>query len=85
MINNRTYEGAFREFENNEFGGLTNNNIRQLLGPNDVKQLEMTKLNPGMFNATIDSGFGQKDAIVDLKKILLKTPLPKHPLVKVFI
>ena len=30
MINNRTYEGAFREFENNEFGGLTNNNIRQL-------------------------------------------------------
>ena len=80
MINNRTYEGAFREFENNEFGGLTNNNIRQLLGPNDVKQLEMTKLNPGMFNATIDSGFGQKDAIVDLKKILLKTPLPKTPI-----
>ena len=72
MVNNRSYEGAFREFEENEFGGLTNNNIRQLLTP-----LEMTKLNPGMFNATVDSGFGQKDAVVDLKKILTKTPLPK--------
>ena len=72
MVNNKTYEGAFKEFEENEFGGLTNSNIRQLLIP-----LEMTKLNPGMFNATVDSGFGQKDAVVDLKKILMKTPLPK--------
>ena len=75
MVNNKTYEGAFKEFEENEFGGLTNNNIRQLLIP-----LEMTKLNPGMFNATVDSGFGQKDAVVDLKKILMKTPLPKTPI-----
>ena len=75
MVNNRSYEGAFREFEENEFGGLTNNNIRQLLTP-----LEMTKLNPGMFNATVDSGFGQKDAVVDLKKILMKTPSPKTPI-----
>ena len=75
MVNNQSYEGAFREFENNEFGGLTNNNMRQLLGPNTP--VEMTKLNPGMFNAIVDSGFGQKDAIIDLKKILMKTPLPK--------
>jgi hypothetical protein len=33
MVNNKTYEGAFKEFEENEFGGLTNNNIRQLLIP----------------------------------------------------
>jgi TATA-box binding protein (TBP) (component of TFIID and TFIIIB) len=77
MVNNRSYEGAFREFEENEFAGLTNNNLRELLAPNDEISLEMTKLNPGMFNATVDSGFGQKDAVVDLKKILLKTPLPK--------
>jgi len=77
MVNNQSYEGAFREFENNEFGGLTNNNIRQLLASSDITTLEMTKLNPGMFNATVDSGFGQKDAIIDIKKILMKTPLPK--------
>jgi hypothetical protein len=78
MVNNRSYEGAFREFEENEFAGLTNNNLRELLAPNDEISLEMTKLNPGMFNATVDSGFGQKDAVVDLKKILIENSTPQN-------
>lgn len=39
--------------------------------------LEISKLNPGMFNALVDSGFNQKDTVVDIKKILSKRPLPK--------
>lgn len=78
----RPYEGAFRQFEtnsplDNEFAGLNNNNLRNLLGPDT---LEMTPLNPGMFNATVDSGFGQKDVVLDLKKILMKRPMPKAPI-----
>ena len=91
LINDRTYEGAFKEFENdpfaNEFGdvNLNENNMRIVNNvmrefSNEPRQLEMTKLNPGMFNATVDSGFGQKDAVVDIKKILIKTPLPKTPI-----
>jgi TATA-box binding protein (TBP) (component of TFIID and TFIIIB) len=72
MINN-----LVREFD--ETPNLSNNNIRALLAPNDTP-LEISKLNPGMFNATVDSGFDQKETLVDLKKILLKTPLPKTPI-----
>src|SRR6056300_429021 len=72
MINN-----LVREFD--ETPNLSNNNIRALLAPNDIP-LEISKLNPGMFNATVDSGFDQKETLVDLKKILLKTPLPKTPI-----
>jgi hypothetical protein len=42
--------------------------------------LQFSKFNPGMFNATVDSGFGQKDVVVDLKNILTKRPLPKSPI-----
>ena len=42
--------------------------------------LEISDLKPGMFNATVDSGFGQKETKVDLKKILLTLPLPRSPI-----
>jgi len=87
LVNNRTYEGAFKEFENNspfenEFDDLNMNNLMrefdEVLTVNTP--LEISKLNPGMFNATVDSGFGQKDVLVKIKNILLKTPLPKTPI-----
>ena len=64
LINDRTYEPLANEFD-------------------DVvqsKPLQISKLNPGMFNATVDSGFGQKETLVDLKKILMKPPLGKTPI-----
>jgi hypothetical protein len=45
-----------------------------------VPPLEITTLNPGMFNATVDSGFGQSDTKVDLKKMLIIPPRPSSPI-----
>ena len=70
-------ENVLREF--NEPPNLNNENVRALFAPNDIS-LQISKLNPGMFNATVDSGFGQKATLVDLKKILMKTPLGKTPI-----
>jgi len=39
-------------------------------------QLTFSKLNPGMFNATVNKEFPQQGELVDLKKILLKVPQP---------
>lgn len=89
LINNQSYEGAFKQFENNsplenEFNGvklstneekMVNNVLREFEEP-----LEFSKFNPGMFNATVDSGFDQKQTVVDLKKILMKRPLPRTPI-----
>jgi TATA-box binding protein (TBP) (component of TFIID and TFIIIB) len=82
LINDRTYEGAFKQFENNasldnEFSdlNLNSNNLKTLFS-----SLEFSKFNPGMFNAGVDSGFGSKETVVDLKKILMKTPLTKTPI-----
>ena len=87
LVNTRAYEGAFKQFETNSplanefsdvnFPDISNNNVRELFSLNETS-LEISKLNPGMFNATVDSGYGQKDIVVDLKKILTKTPLPKR-------
>lgn len=65
LINNRNYEPLANEFTD------------VVPQPNS---LEVSKLNPGMFNATVDSGFGQKETLVDLKKILMKSPLGKTPI-----
>lgn len=102
LVNDRSYEGAFKQFENNspldnefvdvnnkkiinnalrEFDAepnLTENNMRALFEPN--VSLQFSKFNPGMFNATVDSGFGQKETVVDLKKILMRKPLSKAPI-----
>jgi len=79
LVNDRTYEGAFKQFENddplmNEFNDVFNTGIAP------TTSLEISKLNPGMFNATVDSGFGQKDVLVNLKNILSKQPLPRTPI-----
>jgi TATA-box binding protein (TBP) (component of TFIID and TFIIIB) len=93
LINNRNYEPLANEFadvnnekmienvlrEFDEPPNLNNENVRALFAPNNVT-LQISKLNPGMFNATVDSGFGQKETLVDLKKILMKTPLGKTPI-----
>ena len=67
LINNRSYDGA-SPFKN-EFNGVNEEKI--------VESLQFSKFNPGMFNATVDSGFDQKQTVVDLKKILMKRPLPR--------
>ena len=63
LINNQTYEPLSDEFTD----------VMSTARPR--QDLEISKLNPGMFNATVDSGFGQKDTLIDIKKILLKIPL----------
>lgn len=45
-----------------------------------VIPLDITDLHPGMFNATVDSGFGQSDTKVDLKKMLIIPPRPSSPI-----
>jgi len=82
LVNDRSYAGAFKQFEN-EFDDvneekIANNILQEFDVPNTP--LQFSKFNPGMFNATVDSGFGQKDVVVDLKNILTKRPLPKSPI-----
>ena len=79
LVNDKTYVGAFKAFEN-EFDDvneekIANNILREFETP-----LQFSKFNPGMFNATVDSGFGQKENVVDLRNILAKIPLPKTPI-----
>lgn len=45
-----------------------------------VIPLDITDLFPGMFNATVDSGFGQSDTKVNLKKMLIIPPRPSSPI-----
>lgn len=40
-------------------------------------QLAFSKLNPGMFNATVNKNFPQQGNLIDLKKILMKVPQPR--------
>jgi len=93
LVNDRSYAGAFKQFENNsplenEFNDvklsanddkMIENLIREFDVP-VVNSLQFSKFNPGMFNANVDSGFEPKDTIIDLKKILVKKPLPKTPI-----
>jgi len=72
IINDRRYEGMFKEFENdpleNEFNDINKllENEKQMStlfnSPpvRDTKQLSMSKLNVGMFNANVNSGFGKE-------------------------
>ena len=77
MMNNENM-GEFAQFVNN-----TNNvnNIVADVVPSPPKTLTFTasKLNPGMFNATVNKEFSAEKRI-DIKKILLRTPLPKTPI-----
>jgi hypothetical protein len=94
LVNDRSYAGAFKQFENNsplenEFNDvrlsaneekMIDNLVQEFDVPPPPTALQFSKFNPGMFNATVDSGFGQKDTVLDLKKILVKKPLPETPI-----
>ena len=89
LVNDRSYAGAFKQFENNsplenEFNDVKLSANEEKMIDNLVQEfdspLQFSKFNPGMFNATVDSGFGQKDTVLDLKKLLVKKPLPETPI-----
>lgn len=93
LVNDRSYAGAFKQFENNsplenEFNDVKLSANEEKMIENLVQEfdvppptaLQFSKFNPGMFNATVDSGFGQKDTVLDLKKLLVKKPLPETPI-----
>ena len=89
LVNDRSYAGAFKQFESNsplenEFNDVKLSANEEKMIDNLVREfdssLQFSKFNPGMFNATVDSGFGQKDTVVNLKNILAKSPLPKTPI-----
>jgi hypothetical protein len=94
LVNDRSYAGAFKQFENNsplenEFNDvklsaneekMIDNLVQEFDVPPPPTALQFSKFNPGMFNATVDSGFGQKDTVLDLKKLLVKKPLPETPI-----
>ena len=87
LVNDRSYAGAFKQFENNsplenEFNDVKLSANEEKMIDNLVQEfdvppppvtstaLQFSKFNPGMFNATVDSGFGQKDTVLDLKNYL---------------
>ena len=70
IIDNSNY-GEFAQFLNN-----SDNNMPEMPSPVIFK---VSKLNPGMFNATVNKNFSAETRI-NLKKILLKSPLPKTPI-----
>ena len=70
IIDNSNY-GEFAQFLNN-----SDNNIPEM--PSTII-FKVSKLNPGMFNATVNKNFSAETRI-NLKKILLKSPLPKTPI-----
>jgi len=82
IMSNENY-GEFAQFVHNSDNNNNTNNIiaiaeREPTPPRNVKFV-ISKLNPGMFNATVNKQFNA-EARIDLKKILLKTPLPRTPI-----
>src|SRR6056300_684015 len=75
IISNENY-GEFSEFVYN-----SNNDMNTIVANIPVPKPELTvsKLNPGMFNATVNRQFSA-DSRINLTKILLKQPLPKSPI-----
>ena len=82
LVNNAKY-GEFSQFVNsnsnnnldNEFNDvmkmMDNKSITNLFAPT---KLEVSKLNPGMFNATVNKDFGKQPRL-DITKILMKKPV----------
>jgi hypothetical protein len=81
IMSNENY-GEFAEFLN--MSNNENNNTNDIIAmaerspPRNVKFV-VSKLNPGMFNATVNKEFSA-EARIDLKRILLKKPLPRTPI-----
>ena len=80
IISNENY-GEFAEFVHmSNSNDNTNEVIAMAMKPaTPTLTFKISKLNPGMFNATVNKNFSAESRI-DLKKILLKTPLPKTPI-----
>src|SRR5210317_2005091 len=77
IMSNENY-GEFAEFLN--MSNNENNNVNNIIAmaERNVKFV-VSKLNPGMFNATVNKEFSA-EARIDLKRILLKKPLPRTPI-----
>jgi hypothetical protein len=68
---------------NNENKAMINNVLAEFKTPSPPVpvprniELRFSKLNPGMFNATVNKEFPQQGNLIDLKKILMKVPQPR--------
>lgn len=78
--NSNSNEPLGNEFNNINKMLNNKNMMRDMLAPPPVSPLEIGNLKPGLFNANVDSGFGQSVSVIDLKNILLKAPLGKTPI-----
>jgi hypothetical protein len=78
IIDNANY-GEFAQFVNVSNSDNNINNIITAAVPPPSIAFKVSKLNPGMFNATVNKNFSSETRI-DIKKILLKTPLQKTPI-----
>jgi len=81
IINNTNY-GEFAQFmnsnSNNNMPSLHEYAAQALFAPSPPKiELSFSKLNPGMFNATVNKEFPREGELIDLKKILMRTPIAK--------
>ena len=78
IIDNANY-GEFAQFVNVSNSDNNINNIIAAAVPPPSIVFKVSKLNPGMFNATVNKNFSS-DVRIDIKKILLKTPVQKTPI-----
>jgi hypothetical protein len=85
LMNNENY-GEFAQFVHNSNSNNDDNinyivDVAQRSPPPVSKNIDfvVSKLNPGMFNATVNKDF-DAESRVDLRQILIKTPLPKTPI-----
>jgi hypothetical protein len=77
IMSNENY-GEFAEFLN--MSNNENNNTNEIIAMAERNlKFVVSKLNPGMFNATVNKEFSA-EARIDLKRILLKKPLPRTPI-----
>ena len=76
MINNLLAE---QRYSNNREINTRDNSFNENITPPPINDLQISKLNPGMFNAMVNKGFGNTPRI-DLKYILTKRPLGKTPI-----
>ena len=90
MISDSNY-GEFAQFMNSNSNNTLNNENKAMINnvlaefktpsppvpvPRNI-ELKFSKLNPGMFNATVNKDFPQQGNLIDLKKILMKVPQPR--------
>ena len=74
---NKLVRNAMEAESFGEIDEFTMPEINEALFANNDMNLEISPFKPGMFNAGVDSGYGQKDVVLELKDILRRTPLAK--------